>query len=112
MALTTGAGYKHDLGEVIMYVVHVVFRIVPERLEDFLVAVKENAATSLAGDYGCRQFDVSLAADGSNDVLLYEQYDTAECFATHLTQAHYDAFSALTQPWTREKIVTFFNRVS
>ena len=63
-----------------MYVVHVVFRIVPERLEDFLVAVKENAATSLAGDYGCRQFDVSLAADGSNDVLLYEQYDTAECF--------------------------------
>ena len=31
-----------------MYVVHVVFRIVPERLEDFLVAVKENAATSLA----------------------------------------------------------------
>ena len=58
------------------------FRIVPERLEDFLVAVKENAATSLAGDYGCRQFDVSLAADGSNDVLLYERYDTAECCDT------------------------------
>ena len=46
MALTIGRRQQARLGEVIMYVVHVVFRIVPERLEDFLVAVKENAATS------------------------------------------------------------------
>ena len=94
-----------------MYVVHVVFRIVPDRLDDFLVAVKQNAATSLSGDYGCRQFDVSVATDGSNDVLLSEQYDTPDCFATHLTKPHYHAFSELTQSWTSEKIVTFFNRV-
>lgn len=93
-----------------MYVVHVIYRVLPERLEEFLVAVKLNAATSVAGGYGCQQFDVSLAVDGSNDIMLYEVYEAPECFAAHKTQDHYHQFIELTNPWTLEKIVRFFDK--
>ena len=93
-----------------MYVVHVIYRILPEKLEDFLDAVKKNAATSAAGDYGCRQFDVSVALDGTNDVMLYEVYDSDDSFAAHKTQDHYHSFIELTNPWTTEKIVRFFEQ--
>jgi (4S)-4-hydroxy-5-phosphonooxypentane-2,3-dione isomerase len=83
------------------YVVHVEFEIRPELFEAFRPLMVENARASLRDEPGCRQFDVSLPADGAPRVLLYEVYDDEAAFQAHLASAHFARFAEA----TREMIV-------
>ena len=71
----------------------------------------ENAEASCTREPGCRQFDVCESADGAQ-VFLYEIYDDEAAFKSHLGTDHFLRFNALTAPWTADKRVVTYNRIS
>jgi (4S)-4-hydroxy-5-phosphonooxypentane-2,3-dione isomerase len=93
------------------YVVTVVFIAKPEFRAQFRAAMIENAEASRAREPGCRQFDVCESPDGSL-IFLYEVYDDEAAFTTHLATDHFLRFNELTAPWTAEKRVVTYTRLS
>ena len=93
------------------FVVTVLFVAKAEHRDAFRKAMVENAAASRTREPGCRQFDVCESADGSQ-VFLYEIYDDEAAFKHHLATDHFLRFNELTTPWTAEKRVVTYNRVS
>ena len=57
-----------------MYVVGVEFEIVPSQLENFIGAMRKNAAQSFADEAGCQQFDICQDQKNPNSLFLYEAY--------------------------------------
>lgn len=68
---------------------------------DFLRHVGDNAGASVRDEPGCRRFDVlvpeSETQDGTSRVVLYELYDSPECFDAHLRTPHYQVFEEATK---------------
>jgi (4S)-4-hydroxy-5-phosphonooxypentane-2,3-dione isomerase len=88
-------------------VILVEFGLVPETRAEFHRLVRENAATSLREEPGCRQFDVLIPEDDPGDlVVLYEIYDDAVAFDAHLRSDHYARFAAATEHMVTMKTVT------
>ncbi len=80
------------------------FTIKPEFFEQFLSAVKQQAANSKRLESWCHQFDVSLSPDQPNCVLLYETYDDHNAFVEkHRTTAHFADFSKKISEWVVSK---------
>jgi (4S)-4-hydroxy-5-phosphonooxypentane-2,3-dione isomerase len=94
-----------------MYVVTVLFTLKPEYAAEFLQAVTHNAKTSLAEEPGCSQFDVCIPAAASNQVFLYEIYDSKAAFDVHLASSHFHAFDVQSAPWVVTKAVNVMERV-
>ena len=93
------------------YAVAVTFRAKPEFRAQFRAAMIENATDSRNKEPGCRQFDVCESADGS-EIFLYEIYDDEAAFNAHLATDHYKRFNAAVTPWTADKRVLKYNRIS
>ena len=74
------------------FVLIVEFQVKPESLAKFNELIAVNAKASVAGEPGCRQFDVLRALDDPSRVVLYEVYDSEDAFKTHLEQAHTKTF--------------------
>ena len=60
-----------------MFVACVEFEIVLRHLDNFLVAMRKNAARSHAVEAGCQQFDVCQDQQNPNKIFLYEMYSAA-----------------------------------
>lgn len=74
-------------------IIWVVFDIKPGAFAAFQEQIVPNAAASLRDEPGCRQFDILLAEDGSQDqVALYEIYDDEAAFEAHLRTPHFAIF--------------------
>ena len=95
-----------------MYVVTVSFRQKPEHAEEFLTAIRDNAAQSLQDEPGCHRFDVAIGDDGPETVFLYELYTDRAAFDAHLQTAHFKAFDALVAPWVASKDVHCYHLVT
>ena len=93
-----------------MYVITVLFSIKPEHSSEFLQAMVANARTSVADEPGCRQFDVCVSDRNSNDVFLYEVYDSNAAFDAHLASAHFRQFSESTAASVTGKDIQAFER--
>ncbi len=94
-----------------MHVITVQFRVHPAKVEAFQAAVTQQAATSLAEEPGCLQFDVAVASDDPTYVFLYELYTDAKAFQVHLQQPHFKRFDETVKPWIVSKKVTAFERI-
>ena len=94
-----------------MYVVIVDFVAKPEHADAFRAEMVKNASASLDEEPGCRQFDVSVAADDPAKIFLYELYDDRAAFDAHLKTTHYREFDAKTAPWVAAKAARHFLRV-
>ena len=94
-----------------MYVITVLFSLLSAHRAAFLQAVTRNAATSLADEVGCIQFDVCTSNSNPCDVLLYEVYDSKAAFDVHLASSHFLSFNAQTSAWVTAKLVNAFERV-
>ena len=95
-----------------MYVVTVLFKIKPAHNAEFMVAMLENARTSLKNEPGCQVFDVCESSTGDVvQVFLYEVYATAAAFQLHLAAPHFRQFNTETAPWLIDKTVAVFHRV-
>jgi (4S)-4-hydroxy-5-phosphonooxypentane-2,3-dione isomerase len=96
-----------------MHVVTVLFTIKPAHRAEFMVAMLENAQTSLAIEPGCHVFDVCESPSaGACQVFLYEVYATQAAFQLHLATPHFQEFNTLTASWVLGKTVSVFQRMS
>jgi len=94
-----------------MYIVTVLFSILPAHIEDFRKAVKIQAKTSLTEEAGCLQFDVAVDPDDSGVCFLYEIYEDREAFDLHLKSAHFAAFDKTTLPWVNLKTIQTYEKL-
>jgi quinol monooxygenase YgiN len=82
------------------------FQIKPAFFDDFLAAVKTQAANSKELEPWCHQFDVSTLPDQPHAVLLYETYDDRTAFfEKHRTTSHFGLFSQTIANWVESKDV-------
>lgn len=77
-----------------MYCVHVEFRIKPDRLDDFMVRMRQQRDDSLQHEPGCHTFDVWVGGAEANAVMLYEIYESPTAFQAHLDSDHFASFDA------------------
>ncbi len=93
------------------FAVVVTFQIRPGRMADFMPLMVQNAATSLANEPGCHQFDVATDPERPNEVFLYEIYTDAAAFAAHLTAPHFKSFDRAVAEMIAEKEVRTYAQV-
>jgi autoinducer 2-degrading protein len=72
-----------------MFSLMVQLEVRPERRDEFLAAIAENAAASVRDEPGCLRFDVCAVADDGNRFVLYELYADADAFAAHKAAPHF-----------------------
>ncbi len=94
-----------------MYAVTVRFEILSDHMQFFLPLMHANARASLAEEPGCQQFDVCIDDQAPTSVFLYEIYDDADAFQTHLKSEHFLKFDAETTGMIASKEVATFSKV-
>ncbi len=95
-----------------MFAVTVLFRIREEQMESFMPLMIANARTSLQEEVACSRFDVCTDPARPGEVFLYEIYDDAAAFRTHLATDHFQAFDAAVTDMIVEKTVATYERVA
>ena len=88
------------------------FRIRPESIDDFAVAIAENARLSRETEPGCRQFDVCRDPGDASLFFLYELYDDEAAIQAHLKSAHFLQMDAATATWVQSKVVRKLQRTA
>lgn len=94
-----------------MYAVCVSFRLQPGEVRRFMLQIKDNAATSLETEDGCRRFDVCSDQARPDEVFLFEIYDSPEAFALHKASDHYARFDASVAGMVAKKTVKTYTSV-
>lgn len=87
------------------------FEVRPEAIDAFLEQAVVDAAQSVAREPGCRQFDVAVAEDQPNRVVLYEIYDDQAAFDGHLATPHFATFRDAIEPMVLSRQVRRLTRV-
>ncbi|MDW3183506.1 putative quinol monooxygenase [Roseobacter sp.] len=95
-----------------MFAVVVTFQIKPNHVADFLPLMTRNAATSLAEEPGCHQFDVATDPARPEEVFLYELYEDAAAFDAHLASEHFKSFDAAVTDMIAAKSVNTYVKVT
>lgn len=88
------------------------FRIRPELIDDFALAIAENARLSRETEPGCRQFDVCRDPGDASLFFLYELYDDEAAIQAHLKSAHFLQMDAATATWVQSKVVRKLQRTA
>lgn len=63
--------------------------VYPERLEDFLSAIKENSERSYTDESGCTYFDVTQDLSNPTHFIFYELYTDEEAIEAHRAAPHF-----------------------
>ena len=63
--------------------------VVPGRLEEFTVAIRENAERSFADEPGCLYFDVCQDTRDDHHFVFYELYADEDAVAAHRAAPHF-----------------------
>ncbi len=92
--IAEGSEVTDGTGESGAFVVIAEFQVAPGRMEAFLAAAFDDARHSVAGEPGCRQFDVIRPEGAEDTVVFYEVYDGRAAFDLHLETAHLARFRA------------------
>ncbi len=75
-----------------MFSLMVQVQVRPERREEFLAAIAENAEASVREEPGCLRFDVCSVESDPNRFLFYELYADADAFEAHRAAPHFKAW--------------------
>lgn len=81
-----------------MYVVSVTVFVRPERVDDFVEAILDNARNT-RNEAGNVRFDVSQCREHPDRFLLYEVYNSEEDFKEHQRTPHYLRWREAVEPW-------------
>ncbi|WP_085599578.1 putative quinol monooxygenase [Pseudomonas sp. B10(2017)] len=81
-----------------MYSLFIKTRVKPGCAEDFLSAIKVNAAASVATESGCLVFDVSQDRADPEVIYLYEIYRDEAAYEAHTETAHFRDSRPLVEP--------------
>ena len=71
------------------YVLHVELRVRPDRREQFLAAIEENATASVRDEPGCSRFDVVQDVADPDHFYLYEIYRDEDALGEHRRAPHF-----------------------
>lgn len=61
----------------------------PDRLQQFLEAIKENATRTFEDEPGCRYFDVTQDVKDPHRFVFYELYDDEAAIEAHRKAPHF-----------------------
>lgn len=61
----------------------------PERLDQFLAAIEENATRTFQDEPGCRYFDVTRDTTRPTHFMFYELYDDEAAIEAHRKAPHF-----------------------
>lgn len=61
----------------------------PERLDEFLAAIKENAERTFTDEPGCRYFDVTQDLRNPTHFMFYELYEDEAAIEAHRAAPHF-----------------------
>jgi autoinducer 2-degrading protein len=76
--------------------VMVTLQVRPDKVDEFLDAIHENAIATLKDEPGCLRFDVQRSVDDPNRFMLYEIYrDAAAFYDEHRSTVHYRKWRAV-----------------
>ena len=64
-------------------------KVHPERLEEFLSAIKENATRTFSDEPGCKYFDVTQDIKDPLHCVFYELYDDEAAIDAHRAAPHF-----------------------
>jgi quinol monooxygenase YgiN len=81
-----------------VYSLFIKTRVKPGCAEDFLTAIKVNAAASVATEPGCLAFDVSQDRVDPELIYLYEIYRDDAAYEAHTQTAHFRDSRPLVEP--------------
>ena len=88
------------------------FCIHAAHVDDFEVAITENARASRENEPGCKQFDVCRDPNDPQLFFLYELYDDDDAIQAHLQSAHFQAMNAASASWVASKQVRTYRRTA
>lgn len=78
-----------------MLTVIVKLQVRPDKVDDFLEAIHENAVATLNDEPGCLRFDVHRSTEDPSSFVLYEIYrDPAAFYDEHRSTVHYRKWRA------------------
>ncbi|MFJ3054999.1 putative quinol monooxygenase [Herbaspirillum sp. NPDC087042] len=66
----------------------------PERLEQFLAAIRENAERTFNDEPGCHYFDVTQDSKNPLHFIFYELYENLAAIDAHRAAPHFAAWRA------------------
>jgi autoinducer 2-degrading protein len=70
----------------------VTVEVAPERVDEFLRYIKEEAADARAKEPGCRRFEISRSVEKPNVFTLTEGYDDLAALEAHRKTPHFLLF--------------------
>jgi (4S)-4-hydroxy-5-phosphonooxypentane-2,3-dione isomerase len=79
-----------------LFIAAVEYDVVPGKVDDFLAALKENAAASVK-EPGCRELNVTVSQKDPNHVFIFEVYDNAAAAEAHAATEHFKKYKAATK---------------
>ena len=79
-----------------LFIAAVEYDVVPGKVDEFLAALKENAAASVK-EPGCRELDVTVSQKDPNHVFIFEVYDDAAAVEAHTATEHFKKYKAATK---------------
>lgn len=89
-----------------MYSLILKTQLQPGSLEQFMDAMRVNAASSVRDEPGCLVFDVVRDRNDPDLVWLYEVYTDEAAFEAHMLTAHFLASRPLVEPLiVRQEVV-------
>ena len=80
-------------------------------MEKFIPLTHQQATLSLRNEPACKHFDVCSDPEKPNEVFLYELYDDAQAFETHLKTQHFIEFDKAVSDMITSKMVNTFTEV-
>jgi len=78
------------------YVNAVDIDVVPGQIDNYLAALKENAAASVH-EPGCQDFIITVSQKDANHVFIFEVYDNAAALDAHRQTDHFKKYAATTK---------------
>jgi autoinducer 2-degrading protein len=76
------------------YINAVEIDVVPGQIENYLAAIREVGAATLKTEPRCSEFDITVSQRDPNRLFIFEVYDNADAFDTHLKSDHYKKYAA------------------
>jgi len=70
----------------------VTIEVAPDRVDEFLDYIKEEAADARTKEPGCRRFEISRSVDQANVFTLTEAYDDLAALEAHRLTPHFLLF--------------------
>ena len=67
----------------------VTLEVIPERLEQFLAAIEENAQRTFSDEAGCKYFDVTRDTKNPYRFVFYELYENEAAIDAHRAAPHF-----------------------